>query len=1356
MNHGENVGEEMRVPQASASAPSGPSPDDPRVVAALEEYVAALQAGQAPDRKAFQQRHPAIAEILAECLEGLDWMRGVVPGFRPAVAPGTPLGDFRIVREIGRGGMGVVYEAEQLSLGRPVALKVLPFAAAMDAKQLQRFKTEAYAAAQLHHTNIVPVYGVGCERGVHFYAMQYVEGQTVAAVIVAQRKLAGGSPRSDDATTPYLGADAAPAPNVARPPDVTRVTDTTQPAALSTPRSPKGAAYFRTVANLGIQAAEALEHAHQRGIIHRDIKPGNLLVETTSIDRERETGGEALRLWITDFGLAHCRNLAGLSIAGDLIGTLRYMSPEQALANPGTVDQRTDIYSLGTTLYELLTLQPVFAGNDRQQLLRQIAFEEPVPPRKLDKLIPVELETIVLKAMEKNPGDRYATAQDLADDLQRFLDDKPIRARRPTVTQRAAKWVRRHKAMAWMGVGLLAVLAVGSSVSALIIADQRNLAEQRRLDAEQERAAAQQAQKGAGAERDKAKRAEAKAEAINQFMVQRMLTFGNPGMFGYRDSDTTVADVLHEAGRSVAGAFPGQPELEASVRLTLGNTFFRMGMFTEAEQHLRRGLDLQGDLLADSADASGREYAETVFATKKLGLALQALGRPAEAEPFLRRSAQARRQTEIRRIPWRVNAYPYSINVLSVAFSPDSRWLLAGGDENCMRLYDVATGVEVHRFVGHAGYVQSVAFSPDGRRILSGAQDKTVRLWDAATATELRRFTGLGEAVSSVAFSTDGRLALSASGDKTIRVWEVETGDEVGRLQGHTATVQQAVFSPDTRWVLSIAEDGTMRLWERETGKEVRRSTGGAASHWFAAVAFSPDGRTAASLQDGYEVRLWDVTTGTEIRRFADAASGCASVAFTPDGNRIFSTNQTRGKLHLWDVRTGTELKRFHSETPLSPQRGVVSPDGRLGACGYWRGAISIWRLSDPPPLGQEVAQTRRTLESKRRDLGPDHPETLRALDELAAVLSDERSLGEAEPLLRESLRIKQRLHGAETTSSLAAMKNLAGVLGAQGKWAESEVFRRQCLEVYARAQGPQHPDVVLAMNDLAAALEARDKRDEADVLYAKCAAAWYRLLHPYHPETQAALRTLFARLEASGKPLAPELVGPVAGHVYAEMGKWDKALACIAKAFERDLPKEDWLWFDYGCLLLQQGDVDGYRKLCSRLLERHDQGKIDADFVLLARLCLLAPLARADGGRMVEFVQRRIANVAPDGRTAHVLALAYYRAGEYEKAALCLRKVLKPRPDAEYDVANCLLLAMAERRLGHDGDALVWYDKADAWIQRKSASMPPQANLAAPRVVVWRDWLAIQFLHREAAPLIRAKINEPEQQYKIEKPAGK
>lgn len=465
-----------------APGESEPTLDDPRLLQAVREYQGAVEVGRRPNRQEFLGRYADIAGPLAECLEALEFVHVVGSRLEPPAAataepPPTltsseavlPLGDFRLVREIGRGGMGIVHEAEQLSLGRRIALKVLPFALTLDPRQLQRFKNEARAAAQLHHSNIVPIYSVGCERGVHFYAMQYIEGQSLAAVIEELRVLAGRrqepgatatAPGTSAArhfagesqpTGPYIPAPSAPARLVPRESTATQLVGTTIPANWDT-------AFYHTVAQIGVQTAEALEHAHQQGVTHRDVKPANLLLDAQG------------HLWVTDFGLAQFRGDAALTMTGDVVGTLRYMSPEQALAKRGLVDHRTDVYSLGMTLYELLTLEPGFAGRDREELLRQVAFEEPRPPRKWNRAIPADLETIVLKATAKRVEERYQTAQELADDLKRFLEQKPIHARRPTVLERAAKWSRRHRAVAASAAVMLVLAVIGSVTSTILIA----------------------------------------------------------------------------------------------------------------------------------------------------------------------------------------------------------------------------------------------------------------------------------------------------------------------------------------------------------------------------------------------------------------------------------------------------------------------------------------------------------------------------------------------------------------------------------------------------------------------------------------------------------------------------------------------------------------------------------------------------------------------------------------------------------------------------------------------------------------------------------------------------------------------
>ncbi|HWG43678.1 MAG TPA: serine/threonine-protein kinase [Gemmataceae bacterium] len=457
-------------------------PDDPRLLQAVQEYLDQLEKGRHPSRADFLHRYSVIAEPLARCLDGLELVHKAASKekslsshagrFAPAaeILTANPLGDFQIMHEIGRGGMGIVYEAVQLSLGRRVALKVLPFAATFDAKHLQRFHNEAQAAAHLHHTNIVPVYWVGAERGVHFYAMQLIDGQSLAVVIRQMRQQAGHAIDEEDSSR-HVSPPRAYTPDMATvsyPPTVAPVeeavgTETVSPLslALTTQRSSRNEEFFRTAARLVVQAAEALEHAHQFGIVHRDIKPANLLVDVHG------------RLWITDFGLAQFHAEAGLTQTGDILGTLRYMSPEQASGQRVLIDHRTDVYSLGATLYELATLEPIYPGQNRQELLHQIIHTEPRAPRAVEKTVPVELETIILKAVSKNPAERYGSAHELAEDLGRYLDNKPIQAKRPSLLERARKWSRRHPELVAAGVILLLV-CIG-----LLLVNNRMIAEEK-------------------------------------------------------------------------------------------------------------------------------------------------------------------------------------------------------------------------------------------------------------------------------------------------------------------------------------------------------------------------------------------------------------------------------------------------------------------------------------------------------------------------------------------------------------------------------------------------------------------------------------------------------------------------------------------------------------------------------------------------------------------------------------------------------------------------------------------------------------------------------------------------------------
>lgn len=432
--------------------------DDAGVVAAVKNYMVMLDAGEAPPLEDFLLQHAAIAEDLRPALEGLAFVhkaadpkpdpRGASSSITAPDAEFTakPIGDFQIVGELGRGGMGVVYEAVQLSLGRHVALKVLPFASGLDEVRLQRFRNEAHAAAALHHTNIVPVYAVGSDRGVHYYAMQLIDGSTLAELIEHMRAANRLAPDRSDETR--SGTESKP-----------RGLETfvRHSTVLSSSQSERKR-YYRKVVHMAHQAATALQHAHQYGVIHRDIKPANLLLDSTD------------KIWVADFGLAQVQSdQSHLTRTGDPMGTLRYMSPEQAAGRRDDLDHRTDIYSLGVTLYEMLTLQPAISGAGYREMLNNVALHEPPAPKTIDPSLPLELDTILRKAIAKIPAERYASAGEFADDLQAWLDDKPIAAKPPTVIERFSKWRRRNSGLVTVASGFLLLATLGLLATTLMI-----------------------------------------------------------------------------------------------------------------------------------------------------------------------------------------------------------------------------------------------------------------------------------------------------------------------------------------------------------------------------------------------------------------------------------------------------------------------------------------------------------------------------------------------------------------------------------------------------------------------------------------------------------------------------------------------------------------------------------------------------------------------------------------------------------------------------------------------------------------------------------------------------------------------
>jgi serine/threonine-protein kinase len=492
-----------------------PPPSDVDPVDRLaEEYLARHRRGERPTRGEYAARHPEHAARILELFPALELIERLKPApgdaaglsgsTGPGVEPGVAasdrlrrLGDYTILREIGRGGMGVVYEAEHDSLKSRVALKVMHTRFRADPTSLRRFQTEARSAARLHHTNIVPVFDFGEQDGICYYAMQYITGVGLERVLEDVRRLrAPAEPRA--ASGPSLlsegtaiGAAADPLSVVSRglmtgryaidppaagsEPTATVTSESARaddrvPAAPPVAAGPDGSTlssradstYFREVARLSSQVADALDYAHRQGVVHRDIKPSNLLLDPQ---------GNA---WVADFGLAKLVEDEGLSQSQGLVGTLRFMAPERF---EGVTDPRGDVYALGATLYELLTLQPAFDGQGHAELVRQIREQPPVPPRRLDPRIPRDLETIVLKALAKDPADRFAAAGELRDELRRYLEGRPIRSRPVGLAEQFWRWCKRNPGQAiatTTAAVVTTLLAIGATTAAWVYRDQRN------------------------------------------------------------------------------------------------------------------------------------------------------------------------------------------------------------------------------------------------------------------------------------------------------------------------------------------------------------------------------------------------------------------------------------------------------------------------------------------------------------------------------------------------------------------------------------------------------------------------------------------------------------------------------------------------------------------------------------------------------------------------------------------------------------------------------------------------------------------------------------------------------------------
>jgi serine/threonine protein kinase len=1039
------------------------------VLRILEGYLRQLEQGGQPDPDALLAQHPHLAEPLRACLASLEFLHdaalslrggGARPALPQAVSPpaaqGT-LGDFRIVREVGRGGMGVVYEAVQESLGRRVALKVLPFAATLDARQLQRFKNEAHTAAGLHHSHIVPVYAVGCERGIHYYAMQFIDGSTLAALIAGLRQEAGleppggeppggeppGSPRRSGrpqtagikpAARPAAGpeGDGPPATEPCLPPGTRGPgADTPGPGLglLSTAGSVRSRAFFAASARLGIAAAEALEHAHGLGVIHRDVKPANLLLDGR---------GE---LWVTDFGLAVAQGDGRLTLSGDLVGTLRYMSPEQALARPGGVDARSDVYSLGVTLYELLTLQPAFAGGDRQELLRQIAFDEPRPPRRLNRAVPAELETVVLKAMAKAPEERYASAGELGDDLRRWLEDRPIKARRPTLWQCSRKWARRH----WPAVvtaGLCAVLLLVAAVGWLW--REMRLAEAR---AAQATAATEEISRALGKaefEREQARRARA-AEAVERKQaeaVARLLESVFQGVdprWGGQDLRGQLLRRLDEVATDLETKYPGQSLVRARLRNALGLTQHSLGEYRKARAQFEQAL-------VDCRPYVSLDHPGVLNIRNNLALAYEYTGEVDRAVALFKRVLRKRQ----------------------ARFGPDHPDTLTTMNNLAEACVAAGQPGEAVALLQQVLAREKVRLGPDHPRtltILANLGTAYVAAGQAARAVPLlrralqRRRATLGpdhpdtlQSMNNLAGAHEGAGELA----RALPLFE------------QTLQKRKAVLGPDHPETLTTMNN--------------------------LANAYRADGRLDEALA------LFEQTLKRQTARLG------------PDHPGTLKTLNNLALSHKAAGRPDRAVLLY--EQALAKGEARQGPD-HPDTCTIRANLAEAYEAAGRPE--RAVPLRRRALAQKTAALGPDHPDTLTALNSLAKACYGAGEIDRAVPLLEQALKKRRARLGPDHLDTLQSLNNLAAAYWGAGEAEKAVPLFEWTLAKRQARLGPDHPDTLTSINNLASAYRSAGQMDEAVRLFEQLLHRRRARHGDKHPDTQSARRAV--ELSRSLKP---------------------------------------------------------------------------------------------------------------------------------------------------------------------------------------------------------------------------------------------